>query len=128
MRTDECGSRILEWIASSAERDDAAQSRRLSLGLDAGLDNRPQPSVHLNAGRGAQAVSKGGRNCTEGELMAGLFGPGARRAADAVRNGEQTAEALAEALLARCAASPLYAVITLEADRLRAADRESTRL
>ena len=40
--------------------------------------------------------------------MVALFELGARSAADAVRNGEQTAEALAEALLARCAAaSPL---------------------
>src|SRR5262249_49778987 len=35
----------------------------------------------------------------------------------------QTAEALVEALLARCAASPLNAFISLEADRLRAAAR-----
>ena len=55
--------------------------------------------------------------------MAALFELGARRAADAVRNGEHTAEALAEALLARCAASPLNAFITLEAERLRAAAR-----
>jgi hypothetical protein len=44
-------------------------------------------------------------NYTEGALMVALFELGARRAADAVRNGEQTAEALAEALLARCAAA-----------------------
>jgi len=43
----------------------------------------------------------------EGEPMVALFELGARRAADAVRNGEQTGEALVEALLARCAASPL---------------------
>src|ERR1700738_1941843 len=56
--------------------------------------------------------------------MVALFEFGAGRAADAVRNGEQTAEALAEALLARCApASPLNAFISLEADRLRAAAR-----
>src|SRR5262245_10574434 len=55
--------------------------------------------------------------------MAALFELGARRAADALRNGEQTAEALAEALLARCAASPLNAFITLEAEHLRAAAR-----
>src|SRR5947208_17086875 len=56
--------------------------------------------------------------------MVALFELGARRAADAVRNGEQTAEALAEALLARCAAaSPLNAFISLEPDRLRAAAR-----
>src|SRR6266404_427027 len=55
--------------------------------------------------------------------MVALFELGARRAADAVRNGEQTAEALAEALLARCAASPLNAFISLAADRLRAAAR-----
>src|SRR5258705_1515526 len=56
--------------------------------------------------------------------MVALFELGARGAADAVRNGEQTAEALAEALLARCAAaSPLNAFISFEADRLRAAAR-----
>ena len=56
--------------------------------------------------------------------MVALSELGARGAADAVRNGEQTAEALAEALLARCAAaSPLNAFITLEAERLRAAAR-----
>src|SRR6266404_6014152 len=56
--------------------------------------------------------------------MVALFELGARGVADAVRNGEQTAEALAEALLARCAAaSPLNAFISLEADRLRAAAR-----
>ncbi len=56
--------------------------------------------------------------------MVALFELGAKRAADAVRNGEQTAEALAEALLARCAsAAPLNAFISLEADRLRAAAR-----
>src|SRR5262245_43826756 len=52
-----------------------------------------------------------------------LFELGAARAADALRKGEQTAEALAEALLARCAASPLNAFISLEADRLRATAR-----
>ena len=55
--------------------------------------------------------------------MVALFELGARRAADAIRNGEQTTEALAEALLARCAASPLNAFISLEAERLRAAAR-----
>jgi len=55
--------------------------------------------------------------------MVALLELGTRRAADAVRNGEHTAEALAEALLARCAASPLNAFISLEADRLRAAAR-----
>ncbi len=55
--------------------------------------------------------------------MAALFELGVRRAADALCNGEQTAEALAEALLARCAASPLNAFISLEADHLRAAAR-----
>ena len=55
--------------------------------------------------------------------MVALFELGAGRAADALRNGEHTAEALAEALLARCAASPLNAFITLEAEHLRAAAR-----
>src|SRR5262249_16193518 len=59
--------------------------------------------------------------------MVALFELGARRAADALRNGEHTAEALAEALLARCAASPLNAFITLEAERLRAAARAAAR-
>src|SRR5437660_1166193 len=56
--------------------------------------------------------------------MVALFELGARGAADAVRNGEQTAEAQAEALLARrAAASPPNAFISPEADRLRAAAR-----
>src|SRR5438477_596673 len=56
--------------------------------------------------------------------MVALFELGVREAAHAIRAGEQTAEALAEALLARCAAaSPLNAFISLEADRLRAAAR-----
>src|SRR5262244_881699 len=60
--------------------------------------------------------------------MAALFELGARTAADAIRNGEQTAEALAEALLARCAAAaPLNAFISLEAERLRAAARAAER-
>src|SRR5262249_14172624 len=59
----------------------------------------------------------------EGEPMVALFELCARRAADAGRHGEQKAEALVEALVARCAASPLTAFITLEADRLRAAAR-----
>src|SRR5262245_19355124 len=62
-------------------------------------------------------------NDTESKLMVALVELGARRAADALRTGEQTAEALAEALLARCAASPLNAFITLEAEHLRAAAR-----
>src|SRR5262249_27644512 len=64
----------------------------------------------------------------EGELMVAVCGRGARTAADAIRNGEQTAEALAEALLARCAAAaPLNAFISLEAERLRAAARAADR-
>src|SRR5262245_50847886 len=56
--------------------------------------------------------------------MTALFELGASGAADAVRNGEQTAEALAEALLARCAAAaPLNTFISLEAEGLRAAAR-----
>ena len=55
--------------------------------------------------------------------MVALFELGAGRAAYALRNGEHTAEALDEALLARCAASPLNAFITLEAEHLRAAAR-----
>src|SRR6476620_3683308 len=55
--------------------------------------------------------------------MAALFELGVRGAANALRNGELTAEALAEALVARCAASPLNTFISLEADHLRAAAR-----
>src|SRR6185295_9931246 len=57
--------------------------------------------------------------------MAALFELGVTRAADALRNGELTSEALAEALVARCAASPLNAFISLEADHLRAAARSA---
>src|SRR5438477_3540711 len=56
--------------------------------------------------------------------MVALFELGVREAAHAIRAGEQTAEALSEALLARCtAAAPLNAFISLEADRLRVAAR-----
>src|SRR6476620_3257386 len=57
--------------------------------------------------------------------MAALFELGVRGAANALRNGELTAEALAEALVARCAASPLNTFISLEADHLRAAARSA---
>jgi indoleacetamide hydrolase len=47
---------------------------------------------------------------------------GVREAAEAIRSGALTAQALAEALLARCAAAaPLNAFISLEPDRVRAA-------
>jgi indoleacetamide hydrolase len=60
----------------------------------------------------------------KGNPMTALFELGVREAAEAIRTGAQTAEALAEALLARCAAaSPLNAFISLEPDRLRAAAR-----
>src|SRR5262249_4313306 len=98
----------------------------------------PIPANAITAGRptwsSSSAISSGcsagdealfiALDATEGELMVALFELGARRAAEAIRNGERTAEALAEALLARCAAaSPLNAFISLEADRLRAAAR-----
>src|SRR5215510_7946886 len=97
----------------------------------------PIPANAITAGRptwsSSSAISSGcsagdealfiALDATEGELMVALFELGARRAAEAIRNGERTAEALAEALLARCAASPLNAFITLEAERLRAAAR-----
>ena len=57
--------------------------------------------------------------------MAVLSELSVRGAANALRNGELTSEALAEALVARCAASPLNAFISLEADRLRAAARSA---
>jgi Asp-tRNA(Asn)/Glu-tRNA(Gln) amidotransferase A subunit family amidase len=51
---------------------------------------------------------------------------GVRRAATAIRNGDLTAEALAESLLGRCAAAaPLNAFISLEPDRVRAAARRA---
>src|SRR5215475_1061335 len=46
---------------------------------------------------------------------------GVAQAAQAIRDGELTAEDLAEALLARCAASKLNAFISLEPGRVRAA-------
>ena len=51
---------------------------------------------------------------------------GVREAAETLRAGDLTAEALAEALLARCAAaSMLNAFISLEPDRVRAAARRA---
>jgi mandelamide amidase len=60
------------------------------------------------------------------DLMEALCELGVREAAQAIRAGELTAEALVEALLARCAAaSPLNAFISLEPDRARAAARRA---
>jgi mandelamide amidase len=51
---------------------------------------------------------------------------GVREAAEAIRSGALTAQALAEALLARCAAAaPLNAFISLEPERVRAAARRA---
>ena len=56
--------------------------------------------------------------------MASLAELGVREAAEALRAGDVAAEALAEALLARCAsASALNAFISLEPDKVRAAAR-----
>ena len=58
--------------------------------------------------------------------MVALAELGAQEAAEALRAGEVTAEALAEALLARCeAASALNAFISLEPDTVRAAARRA---
>jgi Asp-tRNA(Asn)/Glu-tRNA(Gln) amidotransferase A subunit family amidase len=58
--------------------------------------------------------------------MAALTELGVGEAADALRSGASTAEALAEALLARCAAaSSLHAFISLEPDKVRAAARRA---
>ncbi len=58
--------------------------------------------------------------------MAAISELGVREAAEAIRTGELTAEALAEALLARCAsASSLNAFISLEPDSVRAAARRA---
>jgi indoleacetamide hydrolase len=60
------------------------------------------------------------------ELMEAFSELGVREAAQAIRAGELTAEALAEALLARCsAAAQLNAFISLEPDRVRAAARRA---
>jgi indoleacetamide hydrolase len=64
--------------------------------------------------------------------MAALTDLGVGEAADALRTGASTAEALAEALLARCAAaSSLHAFISLEPDKLppptRRADQQRRR-
>jgi mandelamide amidase len=51
---------------------------------------------------------------------------GVREAVERIRTGDLRAEALAEALLVRCAAaSPLNAFISLEPDRVRAAARRA---
>jgi Asp-tRNA(Asn)/Glu-tRNA(Gln) amidotransferase A subunit family amidase len=55
--------------------------------------------------------------------MAVIFELGVSAAAQAMRAGEITAEALADALLARCAASQINAFISLEPERVRAAAR-----
>jgi len=58
--------------------------------------------------------------------MAALTELGVGEAATALRTGAATAEALAEALLARCAsASSLHAFISLEPDKVRAAARRA---
>ena len=58
--------------------------------------------------------------------MAAISELGVREAAEAIRTGELMAEALAEALLARCAsASSLNAFISLEPDSVRAAARRA---
>jgi indoleacetamide hydrolase len=58
--------------------------------------------------------------------MAALTELGVGEAADALRTGASTAEALAEALLARCAAvSSLHAFISFEPDKVRAAARRA---
>jgi len=58
--------------------------------------------------------------------MAEAFELGVKEAAAAIRTGDLTAEALADALLARCeAAAPLNAFISLDPDRLRAAARRA---
>jgi indoleacetamide hydrolase len=58
--------------------------------------------------------------------MVAVFELGVGEAAAALRAGDLTAEALAEALLARCAAaSPLNAFISLEPDKVRAAARRA---
>jgi Asp-tRNA(Asn)/Glu-tRNA(Gln) amidotransferase A subunit family amidase len=54
--------------------------------------------------------------------MVAPFELGAADAAAAIRTGDLTAQALAEALLARCtAAASLNALISIEPDRVRAA-------
>jgi hypothetical protein len=51
---------------------------------------------------------------------------GVREAVERIRTGDLTAEALAEALLTRCAAAaPLNAFISLEPDRVLAAARRA---
>jgi indoleacetamide hydrolase len=58
--------------------------------------------------------------------MAAVAELGVGDAAEAIRNGDLTAEALAEALLTRCAAaSTLNAFISLDPDRVRAAARRA---
>jgi mandelamide amidase len=61
--------------------------------------------------------------------LAALWDLGVAEAAAAVRNGEVTAERLADALIARAAANAdLNAFITLDADRVREAAREADRV
>jgi mandelamide amidase len=57
--------------------------------------------------------------------MATVWELGAAEAAAKLRAGDLTAEALAEALLARCAASSLNAFISLAPDKVRAAARRA---
>src|SRR5262245_57521876 len=61
--------------------------------------------------------------------MAAVFDLAVSVAAEAIRTGDLSAEALADALLARCeAAARLNAFISLDPDRLRAAARHADQL
>jgi mandelamide amidase len=84
-------------------------------------------AIHSSAVTALESRSNTAKT-VEGAAMPKLDDLGAAKAAKAIRTGETTAEALAEALLARAAAhASLNAFIAFEPDKVRAAAREADR-
>jgi mandelamide amidase len=84
-------------------------------------------TIHSSAATALKSRSNTA-NTVEGAAMPKLHDLGVAEAAKAIRTGETTAEALADALLARAAErASLNSFIALEPDKVRAAAREADR-